>query len=57
VEKLSFLAFSKGKAASNVEEYEPSTYALDAFSGDQGAAFVLAIVGRCIWQWGNLEFR
>ena len=42
----------------NAEDYPPSTYELSEFGADMGASLSdLAIVGRCIWQWGNLELR
>lgn len=37
--------------------YEPMTYTLDEFDHDQTKAIDKAIVGRCIWQWGDLEHR
>ena len=37
--------------------YEPATYTLDEFDPDQNKAIDKAIVGRCIWQWGDLEHR
>ena len=37
--------------------FEPTTYTLDEFDPDQAQAIDKAIVGRCIWQWGDLEKR
>lgn len=37
--------------------YEPSTYDLDEFAEDPHDAIDRAIVGRCVWQWGDLEHR
>ena len=37
--------------------YEPATYTLDEFDPNPVRAVDKAIVGRCIWQWGDLENR
>lgn len=49
-----FISFYSDNAA---DGYEPATYTLDEFDPDQSRAIDKAIVGRCIWQWGDLENR
>lgn len=41
----------------NAAEYPPSTYELNEYDIHPDKAVDKAIVGRCIWQWGNLELR